>query len=185
MKVVGGYVLQKVPLIRATPQDYDPADAKIDNFFMVPLVPIRGCTDFASCNHNPKASEDDGSCRYGVGGGQYGVGPKRSSCNGNQLTQAPDPATGVMRTVFVPQFQPTQIVKEAIHAIVSLPLDYTVAFDIKPGHQIQQDWSSILHFTATGNNCCEYGDRAPGIWSHPTSRKMAIGPRRPGAVKRP
>lgn len=26
------------------------------------------------------------------------------------------------------------------------------------------DWSNILHITNTGNNCCNIGDRVPGIW---------------------
>ena len=45
---------------------YEPADAEIDNFFMTTLEPVAGCTDFSACNHNPRASEDDGSCRRPV-----------------------------------------------------------------------------------------------------------------------
>lgn len=54
-----------------------------------------------------------------------------------------------------------------IHAILeaatggSLPLDFTVAFDIEPLGVPSAEWTSILHFTASGNNCCEYGDRVP------------------------
>lgn len=63
---------------------------------------------------------------------------------------------------------------QAFHAVVSLPLDYTVSFTITPGWQTQPDWASIVHFTATGNNCCAYGDRAPAVWFHPDSRKLHI-----------
>ena len=50
----------------------------------------------------------------------------------------------------------------AIHAIVPLPTDYKVELDITPGFRIVEHWASIVHFTATLSNCCEYGDRIPG-----------------------
>jgi hypothetical protein len=40
--------------------------------------------------------------------------------------------------------------------------------------QTQPDWASIIHFTATGNNCCDYGDRTPGVWFHPGNRQLHI-----------
>ena len=36
------------------------------------------------------------------------------------------------------------------------------------GAELQvESWGSIAHFTATGNNCCTYGDRIPAIWCCP------------------
>ena len=31
-----------------------------------------------------------------------------------------------------------------------------------------------MHFTATGNDCCDYGDRVPGVWFHPGTRNLHI-----------
>jgi hypothetical protein len=36
------------------------------------------------------------------------------------------------------------------------------------------DWGSIFHFTSTNNNCCNLGDRSPGIWLFPGSTKLHI-----------
>lgn len=35
-------------------------------------------------------------------------------------------------------------------------------------------WGSIIHMTATGNNCCNVGDRVPGIWFWANSNKLHI-----------
>ena len=61
-----------------------------------------------------------------------------------------------------------------VHAIVPLPTDYSVAFDFTPGFETVETWSNILHFTATGDNCCEYGDRIPAVWFHPGTRKLHV-----------
>ena len=41
--------------------------------------------------------------------------------------------------------------------------DYEITIDIKPWGTFD-GWSNIFHFTVTGDNCCSYGDRIPGVW---------------------
>jgi hypothetical protein len=60
------------------------------------------------------------------------------------------------------------------HAMVSLPLDYQVSFDITPGNTVVTDWSSIVHFSATGGNCCDYGDRVPAVYFYPGKRQLHV-----------
>mmetsp|Transcript_4648 Transcript_4648/g.6172 ORF Transcript_4648/g.6172 Transcript_4648/m.6172 type:complete len:228 (-) Transcript_4648:1011-1694(-) len=35
-------------------------------------------------------------------------------------------------------------------------------------------WSNILHITATGGNCCNQGDRLPGIWAFSGTTRLHI-----------
>ena len=56
---------------------------------------------------------------------------------------------------------------------VALPTDYTVAFDITPNGRAG-GWRNIIHVTATGGNCCSYGDRIPGVWFYPGTRRLHI-----------
>ena len=41
---------------------------------------------------------------------------------------------------------------------------YKVKFEFKPT-SFQTGWSNILHLTTNGD-CCEYGQRIPGVWLH-------------------
>ena len=54
-----------------------------------------------------------------------------------------------------------------------LPLDYTVGFTITP-KELVGEWANIIHVSATGNNCCNYGDRIPGIWFYANTYRMHI-----------
>ena len=56
---------------------------------------------------------------------------------------------------------------------VSIPLDYEVGLDITATGTVG-DWGSIVHFTATNTNCCEYGSRIPGVWFWPGTRKILV-----------
>ena len=38
---------------------------------------------------------------------------------------------------------------------------------VSPGPTVVTDWSSIVHFSATGGNCCLYGDRVPAVYFYP------------------
>ena len=49
----------------------------------------------------------------------------------------------------------------------NIPLDYRISFEITPQNRVQEGWSNIFHITATGQNCCNYGDRIPGVWFYP------------------
>jgi hypothetical protein len=53
-----------------------------------------------------------------------------------------------------------------IGAITGTTKNYILSFDITP-KEIIGDWSSILRFTYTDNNCCNIGDRSPAIWFTP------------------
>merc|ERR1711959_145782 len=44
---------------------------------------------------------------------------------------------------------------------MDIPLDYEIGLDITPNNQIENNWGSIVHFTATGKDCCGYGSRIP------------------------
>ena len=35
-------------------------------------------------------------------------------------------------------------------------------------------WANIIHFSATGTNCCEYGSRIPGVWFYPGTRRLHV-----------
>merc|ERR1719174_3664993 len=37
-----------------------------------------------------------------------------------------------------------------------------------------KSWSNIIHFTATGKNCCGVGDRVPGVWFWPGTFKLHV-----------
>ena len=52
-------------------------------------------------------------------------------------------------------------------------VDYKLSFQLKPWNKVLS-WGSIFHFTATGNNCCEYGDRIPALWFNPGSFKLHL-----------
>ena len=57
-------------------------------------------------------------------------------------------------------------------AVVFGKADYRLSFDIEPTGAIG-NWASILHFT-TGNNCCGFGQRSPGIWFFPDNTRLHV-----------
>jgi hypothetical protein len=59
-------------------------------------------------------------------------------------------------------------------ASVDLPLDYDIGFTITPAAEEVAGWSNLIHITATGGNCCEHGDRVPGVWFYGNTRRMHI-----------
>jgi len=71
---------------------------------------------------------------------------------------------------------PRQIAKATVgrpEAIfISPPTDYSLSFNIEPKSTIG-NYASIIHFT-TGNNCCEYGTRVPGIFFTPGTTQLLI-----------
>jgi hypothetical protein len=67
-----------------------------------------------------------------------------------------------------------QLVKGVQLEDVNIPLDYEIGLAITPGPNIVVEWSSIVHFTATDTNCCDYGSRIPGVWFWPNSRKILV-----------
>lgn len=143
---------------------YEPAYATIENFYMQPNQPRAGCMINAACNRDFKANRPDGSCIYP----RTGFG-----CN-NQPLQV-DGSTGV--TQFVPQSRPVRLVQGlqgARHDIVYMALDARIQFDLTPDPGVSESWGSIFHFTATGNNCCDYGDRVPAVWFYPASHRLHI-----------
>ena len=77
-------------------------------------------------------------------------------------------------TYFIAPANPVQLAESVEHAVVDLPTDYEIGFDITPDAQVVANWASIIHITATGNNCCAYGDRIPGIWFHPGTHLLHI-----------
>ena len=138
---------------------HDAALATVDNFYFAAAEEFAGCIDPDACNKDDRATQDDGTCTYPA--------DARKDCNGNALQTVGD------KTYFIYQ-NPTQLDKEIVHNIVALPTDFTIGIDITPGDTMTANWGNILHFTATGNNCCDYGDRIPGIWFHPGTRNLHI-----------
>ena len=95
--------------------------------------------------------------------------PDDEDCAGNPL-QLIDGATYFINNPSGPQ--PLRQAGE--HAVVSVPADYTIGFEIVPEVEAVASWGSILHLTATGNNCCNYGDRIPAVWFHPGSHRLHV-----------
>jgi hypothetical protein len=57
---------------------------------------------------------------------------------------------------------------------VDLPLDYEVGFTLTPDADMVDGWSNIIHISATGGNCCNYGDRVPAVWFYANTRRMHV-----------
>jgi hypothetical protein len=131
------------------------AQATVDDVYILPLPPTAGCVTRGACNFNQMASEDDGSC----------VMPEAGlDCAGNALF-----ADGVIN--MFPEAR--QIVNGDALAVVNLPLDFSVEFVVTPAGTVG-GWGNIIHFTATGGNCCGYGDRVPAVWFYPGTLRLHI-----------
>ena len=51
--------------------------------------------------------------------------------------------------------------------ITELPFlgkEYQLTFELKVTKFGADDYQSVIHLTATGVNCCNMGDRTPGVW---------------------
>ena len=81
---------------------------------------------------------------------------------------------GTDASFFIRESAPVPLVQGTQHAIIHVPADYAVGFQITPNDNILSVWGNIVHLTATGENCCNYGDRVPGIWFHPGTRRLHI-----------
>lgn len=57
---------------------------------------------------------------------------------------------------------------------IDIPLDHDIGFTITPNEATEEGWSSIIHISASGENCCNYGDRIPGIFFHPGTHRLHI-----------
>merc|ERR1711939_843078 len=58
-------------------------------------------------------------------------------------------------------------------APTSLPLDFTLGMTVRP-IGIEGGWGNIIHVSATGGNCCGYGDRIPAVWFYPGNLRLHI-----------
>ena len=68
---------------------------------------------------------------------------------------------------------PMQLTKGSKLATVAvLPVHYSISLDITPGRSIRRSWGNILHLSATHHDCCNYGDRIPGVWCVPRARGL-------------
>jgi len=87
------------------------------------------------------------------------------------LKKAPNPA---------PAYIDLQLGK--IVATVDIPIgNYTIEMDITP-RGIQSNWSNIMHVNNGRGDCCDFGQRAPGIWFVPggTGLHIRMGDTRDG-----
>mmetsp|Transcript_36923 Transcript_36923/g.88919 ORF Transcript_36923/g.88919 Transcript_36923/m.88919 type:complete len:217 (+) Transcript_36923:918-1568(+) len=50
---------------------------------------------------------------------------------------------------------------------------FEVSFVVTP-HGTREGWSNLIHFTSTGNNCCEEGDRVPAVHVFNQSTRLHI-----------
>ena len=154
---------------------YQPADAVIDNFSLLPLKPVPGCADIGGCNYDIRASDlaDTSSCIY----------PTQKVCPGS-MSVFTDPSSGgtvlmrgpqrLTRNLLLTKGGVSGSARGSQHVIVDIPMDYRISFTLTPDAQKVRGWASILHVTGTAENCCEYGDRIPAIWFHPNSHRLHI-----------
>jgi len=59
-------------------------------------------------------------------------------------------------------------------ATADIPVDFEIGFDVTPSDELEGSWGSIIHISATGGNCCGYGDRVPAVWFKPNDRRLHI-----------
>jgi hypothetical protein len=180
-----------------------PPEASDDIAFVMPPE-ARGCTDTAAVNWDAGAVAQEGSCVYEcdqmVGPAEQdaqcyiydnvtgrwtdGTSGREASWadadaaklvvqgwatrSGSNVPQSAVASGAQMLGGDGPLVKNTQLFDD-----VSIPLDYEVGIDITPGSVIEA-WSSIVHFTATDTDCCEYGTRLPGVWFWPGTRKLLV-----------
>ena len=174
---------------------HPPAQATVSNMKLEHKTPKLGCTHHTSCNYDPTAAFDDDSCVHLSPGMECGCPapppeyyvpppppgypsppppppPPPLDCNPHFTGPAEGPFQFLPRPGLPATMDPIR--ESAVHAMVNLPLDYTISFSLQPTGEINEAWSNIIHFTATGNNCCEYGDRVPAVWFYPGSLRLHI-----------
>eukprot|EP01051_Picozoa_sp_SAG22_P000970 SAG22_NODE_33_length_27588_cov_104.174652_1_plen_1765_part_00 len=69
---------------------------------------------------------------------------------------------------------PVAVERSELLATVDLPSPFTVSVEITATGTIPQ-WGNIIHFTTTGNDCCEDGDRVLALYFGQQNRQLCLG----------
>jgi hypothetical protein len=72
-----------------------------------------------------------------------------------------------------------KLVKNTKAGEVQASQNFEVSFVVTP-HGTVSGWSNIIHFTQTGKNCCDEGDRMPAVWFYSSTTKLHIRSGRQG-----
>ena len=151
--------------------------ATIANLVMKPLAPLSGCNQRSACNYDVRASIDDGSCRPP----SYG-----QDCNGNAISNVGAGVTTIVQgSAQLVRHAPLvgmtgdweygapgramavgQNSRGSYHAVVSLPMDYSVSFHITPQQgktlfllsQLLVHHAMVRHRCRVGQHRALYGD---------------------------
>jgi hypothetical protein len=59
------------------------------------------------------------------------------------------------------------------HGTFDVKKNYRITFTLRQTGYVS-NWGCLFHFTMTGNNCCNVGDRMPAMWFEPGSNKFHI-----------
>eukprot|EP00041_Stephanoeca_diplocostata_P039419 m.1624312 g.1624312 ORF g.1624312 m.1624312 type:complete len:625 (-) comp25388_c0_seq4:7106-8980(-) len=81
---------------------------------------------------------------------------------------------GNPRIDFIPGDEQSRASQSNLLGTVQLPLDYEIGLNITPDATTVAAWSNIIHITANDNNCCNPGDRVPGIWFYAGTTRLHI-----------
>jgi hypothetical protein len=65
------------------------------------------------------------------------------------------------------------LVKNTKVGEVQASKNYEVSFVLTPHHTLS-GWTNIFHFTQTGNNCCNQGDRIPAVWFFSDTTRLHV-----------
>jgi hypothetical protein len=57
--------------------------------------------------------------------------------------------------------------------LLPVGVNYRLTFDLTPRATVGS-WASIVHFTITNYDCCNPGDRVPGIWFNPGTVNLHV-----------
>mmetsp|Transcript_90024 Transcript_90024/g.205750 ORF Transcript_90024/g.205750 Transcript_90024/m.205750 type:complete len:579 (+) Transcript_90024:59-1795(+) len=67
----------------------------------------------------------------------------------------------------------SELVKGTSLGEVHASQNYEVSFVVTP-HQTRTGWANLIHFTQSGKNCCDEGDRMPAAWFFTDTTRLHI-----------
>ena len=92
------------------------------------------------------ASRSHGGLNVWINSVEEGAGSQPQSSDDLQIVDG--------RTYYIREARPRPLTSSQALAVTAVPNDYAVSFDLTPNADVVDSWGSIVHFTASGADCC-------------------------------